>query len=174
MTIAEGTRRHAAERRRFVFTGRMALASLLAFFAVVMAVNAIMMTLALKTLPGTVADSAYAASQRYNADVAGARERDATGVTVEAALTRVGERDARVALTLAGPDGRTLFDADVVATLLRPLDRRQDRTVALARGASGAWLGAASDVAPGAYDLVIEARRGDALIYRSRNRVALP
>ena len=51
-------------------TGKVVLAILLGFFGTVMSVNALMMTLAITTLPGTEVDSAYAASLAYEREIA--------------------------------------------------------------------------------------------------------
>ena len=56
-----------------VLTGRAVLIWLVAFFAVVFGVNGLMMTLALKTMPGTEVDSSYQAGNAFNAETAAAR-----------------------------------------------------------------------------------------------------
>ena len=60
-------------------TGKVVLAVLVAFFGIVFGVNGLMMTLAIKTLPGTEVDSAYAASLAYEREIAAARGQDQRG-----------------------------------------------------------------------------------------------
>ena len=50
---------------------------------------------------------------------------------------------------------------------------RGDRVFALVERESGIYTGAAGDVAPGQWDLVIEAVRGNERVFLSRNRVVL-
>ncbi|WP_204268087.1 FixH family protein, partial [Escherichia coli] len=51
-------------------TGRFVLITTIAFFAVVITVNMVMMRLAITTLPGTEVDSAYSASLAYQNEIA--------------------------------------------------------------------------------------------------------
>mgnify|MGYP001068389893 CR=1 FL=1 len=55
--------------RPFRVTGRLVLAALIGFFLVVAGVNATMMTVAIRTMPGVDAMSAYETSQHFNAEI---------------------------------------------------------------------------------------------------------
>lgn len=155
-------------------TGRHIFLMFFAFFAFIAAVNAVMMTLAISTLPGTVTDSAYRANQRFNGELAAARAREAAGLKVEAHVERAENGAAAVSVAVADAEARPLAGLAVEARLVRPTDRRADHALTLSRGPGGLYLGAAEGVAPGAYDLVVEARRGDDLVYRSKDRILLP
>lgn len=61
------------------FTGWHMTALLVAGFAVVVAVNVTMATLATRSFGGTVVDNSYVASQRFNGWLAAARAQDALG-----------------------------------------------------------------------------------------------
>lgn len=155
-------------------TGRRIFLMFFAFFAFIAAVNAVMMTLAISTLPGTVTDSAYRSNQRFNGELAAARERQAAGLKVKAHVERAENGAAAVSVAVADAEARPLAGLAVEVRLVRPTDRRADHAFKLLRGPGGLYLGAAESVAPGAYDLVVEARRGDDLIYRSKDRILLP
>lgn len=57
-------------------TGRFVLITTIAFFAVVIGVNMVMMRLAITTLPGTEVDSAYSASLAYQGEIDAARQQN--------------------------------------------------------------------------------------------------
>ena len=155
-------------------TGRAVLAMMVGFFAVVATVNAVMIALAVDTLPGTVTDSAYRSSQRFNAELAAARTRAAGGMAAAAHVERLADGSARLDLTLRDGEGRAFGASDVVARLVRPLEPRADRSFSLSAAGAGRLAGTAQDVAQGAYDLVVEARDAGRLVFRSRDRVVLP
>lgn len=155
-------------------TGRAVLAMMIGFFSVIATVNAVMIALAVETLPGTVTDSAYRSSQRFNAELAAARTRAAGGAHAGAHVARSADGAARLDLTLRDADGRPMAVSDVVARLVRPLEPRADRPFVLAAAGEGRLAGSAADVARGAYDLVIEAHDKGRLVFRSRDRVVLP
>jgi nitrogen fixation protein FixH len=56
---------------------------------------------------------------------------------------------------------------------MRPTDQRADHVLSLQERDMGAYVGETADVAPGAWDIEIEAGRGAERLFRSRNRVAL-
>src|SRR3954463_3123017 len=69
-------------------TGRKVLFMLIAFFGVVIGVNAIMMKLAIQTLPGTEVDSAYSASLAYGHEIANAHDQNLRNWKVDAHIGR--------------------------------------------------------------------------------------
>jgi nitrogen fixation protein FixH len=168
MAHAETTRR---ERR---LTGRMVFLMFLAFFGVIVTVNALMLTLALDTMPGTTTASSYQASQRFNRDLAAARERDARGWAVEAHADRDPAGFAAVTISLRDPAGAPVEAVSVKARLEHPARRALDRPLDMARSGTGRYAGSAADVSAGAHDLVVEVSRDGEPLFRSRNRIMLP
>jgi len=174
--IASGSTRQKTDAAAGAFsplTGRMVLVCVLAFFGVVITVNVTMAVLAVRTLPGTEVDSSYQAGIGYNAEIAAAQRQDARHWRVAGHV----ERD---------PDGRTVVrveardDAGAPATglafsarLERPIDKGADRLVGLAEREAGTYGGEAADVAPGQWDLVLEAERAGDRVFLSRSRVVL-
>ena len=59
------------------------------------------------------------------------------------------------------------------AALERPTDKRADHRIALAELKTGLYGGKAADVAPGQWDLVLEAERGGERLFVSKTRVFL-
>lgn len=158
----------------FALTGVHVLAMFIAFFVVVGGVNAIMLTQALRTMPGLDARNGYDVSQRYNAEIAAAAVQEARGWKVE---TGVAFKDGETLVTsrLRDRDGRVLDGLAVTAALRHPSDRRRDRQIALDAVGDGSYRGVLQEMTPGAWDLVVEARShdGEARAYLSRRRIAL-
>ena len=96
-----------APRRPFELTGGMVAAMLVLFFGVIVSVNATIMTMALRTMPGVETRSAYEASQHFNEEIARQHERDARGWSAGAMLVRQGE-GATLAVTLVDRNGGAL------------------------------------------------------------------
>lgn len=99
-------------------TGGHVALMLIGFFAVVVAVNLLMATLATRTFGGTVVDSSYVASQRYNEWLKQGREQAALGWTLS---TSVGA-DGRLRVSVADA-GRPLGSAHITARIEHPLGR---------------------------------------------------
>jgi nitrogen fixation protein FixH len=159
------------ERR---LTGRAVFLGFLAFFAVVVTVNAVMLSLALDTMPGLTTDSSYRASQRFNSDLAAARLRDARGWKVEARVDRDASGIGAVTVSVREPEGAPVERVTVKAQVQHAARRANDRSFDVTRTGPGAYAGTAEGLVAGAHDLVVEVERDGETLYRSRNRVMLP
>lgn len=136
------------------FTGWHMTGIMVAFFGVVIAVNFLMASYAVKTFGGTVVDNSYVASQQFNTWLAQARTQRALGWSV--AVTADGDRRLRIAPT--GPQGM-LTTATVTATAAHPLGRVPARTLAFRRSDDGRFV-AVETLPPGRWLLRIEVRDG--------------
>lgn len=155
-------------------TGRMVLFYLVAFFAIVVGVNMVMMKLAIDTLPGTEVDSAYRASLAYKSEISAAHDQARRNWKVDAHVERSADGAAMVRLDARDANGTPLSGLKFSGRLERPTDKRIDRAVELAESGIGVYRGSAADVLPGQWDLVIEGEaRGGARLFLSRNRVIL-
>jgi nitrogen fixation protein FixH len=157
----------------FELKGGHVLAMIVAFFAVVVAVNATMMTVALRTMPGLDARNGYDPSQAYNREIAAARAQAARGWRADGQVSLRGEV-AHVAVALADREGQALPGAIVTARLKHPTDRRRDHEVALV-GRTTVFEGDAAGVSEGFWDFVIEVREtpGGPAHFVSRQRIRL-
>lgn len=116
------------------FNGRHMAAILVAFFAVVIAVNVLMARLATSTFGGVVVENSYVASQHFNRWLDEAQTERALGWS--ASLAR-GAGD-RVVMTLAGlPAGAV---PTVAAVARHPLGRMADRKLAFAAMGDGRFI----------------------------------
>ncbi|HLH96408.1 MAG TPA: FixH family protein [Xanthobacteraceae bacterium] len=153
-------------------TGRMVLACLVGFFAIVMAVNAVMMTAAVKTFAGLADDSPYLAGLAFEQEIVAARAQQALHWQVQGKIVWTEDGQARLELSARDANGSPLPGLTATATLVHPTDRSLDHDLAMTEVAAGQFRGETmSD--PGNWDLVIELARGGERQFRSRNRVVL-
>lgn len=166
--------RDKADGDGFTLKGSHVLSIFIAFFVVVGSVNAVMLSQALRTMPGLDARNGYDVSQRYNGEIAAAAAQDSRGWRAEAAVA-LDRGEAAVMVSLRDKAGAPIDRLVVTAALRHPSDRRRDRAVTLAAVGGGAYRASLPDMTAGAWDLVIEARpeSEEARAYLSRRRIAL-
>jgi nitrogen fixation protein FixH len=153
-------------------TGRMVLVTLIAFFAVIIGVNAFMAHEALSTFRGVEADSAYKAGQQFEQDVAAAKAQEAEHWQVDAKVTPAADGAVLLDVTARDASGEPLSSLTATALFARPTDRHLDRSMPVTADAPGHFHGAAV-VTAGQWDLILEfSREGDRL-FRSKNRVII-
>lgn len=107
------------------FTGRHMAMILVGFFAVVMAVNITMATLASRTFGGLVVDNSYVASQKFNGWLAQARAEQALDWTLDIKRGAGGKLDAALAQR-----GAALDAAHISLIARHPLGRAPERPIA--------------------------------------------
>lgn len=153
-------------------TGHHVLIILLAFFGIIIAVNVTMAKLAISTLPGTEVDSPYAASLAYEKEIAAAHDQDARKWRVDAHIERAG---GGTVLQVEARDkaGRPLTGLSFKGRFERPTDKRADLAVALDEVGIGVYRGRLDGIAPGQWDLVLEAGAKGQRMFLSKNRVLL-
>ncbi|MGV7214529.1 FixH family protein [Bradyrhizobium sp. UFLA05-112] len=154
-------------------TGTTVLIILVAFFGVVIGVNATMMKLAIATLPGTDVDSPYAAGLTYEREIAAARGQAERKWQVDAKIQRSADGGATVRIEARDATGRPVTGLKFSGRLERPTDKRADLSVELAEIGIGVYGGNATAVAPGQWDLVLEGDARGERMFTSRNRVIL-
>jgi nitrogen fixation protein FixH len=161
-------------RRTFEFRGWHALLLLAAFFALVASVNAVMLTLAIRTMPGLDARNGFDPSQRYNAEIKAAAAQEARGWRAEAGVV-LANGEAALSVAIVGRDGAPEGGLLTTASFRHPSDRRRDRAILLNALGDGRFAGRLREITPGAWDLVIEARptSGGDIVFASRRRIVL-
>jgi nitrogen fixation protein FixH len=136
------------------FTGWHMFAILLAFFGVVVSVNMVMATAAMRTFSGTVVDNSYVASQHFNTWLSEARAQERLGWT-----TRLGVDNGRHVTVTLSDRGAPLAGAEIEAVARHPLGRAPD--VSLHFQARGAGVYVSRGALPAGRWLVhFEVRRG--------------
>lgn len=106
------------------FTGRHMAAILIAFFAVVVAVNVTMARFASDTFGGTVVENSYVASQRYNLWLDRARTQQGLGWTPSIRA----DAGRRLAVSISAADG-LLIGANLTAVATHPLGAQPSRSL---------------------------------------------
>jgi nitrogen fixation protein FixH len=159
-------------KRPFRLEGRHVMILLIGFFAIVAASNAVMLTAAIKTMPGLDARNGYDPSQAYNGEIAAAQRQDREGYSASVSLVRSGDGiDAR--FTLASPSRRNI-DGDATLRLEHPSDRKRDIETTLQAQGNGVFSAHLAGVSAGARNLVIELRdAAGERIYRDQQRVMI-
>jgi nitrogen fixation protein FixH len=154
-------------------TGRMVLFCLLGFFAVVFAVNGVMIHEALSTFGGVETESAYQAGRKYEEDVAMARAQDARQWRVDAKVEPMPDGTARLDIVARDNAGHPLAGLDATAEFARPTDSRLDRRISVSESSAGRFRGGTEALPAGQWDLVIELSRHGDRLFRSVSRIVL-
>lgn len=159
---------------RGVLTGRKVFAMFCAFFGVIFTANAALVVAANGTWPGMETWSAYRAGQLYNSEAAAARAADARGWSLMLAAERQANGAARLVARAADRGGAALAARDLVGTLRRPLQQREDRALTFREEAPGLYVAHAEGVASGQWDLVVDVTEAGERTLRRQVRVVLP
>ncbi len=159
-------------RAPFRLSGRFVLFAMIGFFVVVAGVNAVMMTIAIRTMPGVDVKSAYETSQRFNQEIARMRAQAERGWHVDADLRRDGGAEV-VAVTFSDKSGQPVAGLSVDVRLEHPARRGSDRQLELPEVAPGRYLARLADLPSGAWTVALTARRDGAAIFDTRSRVIL-
>ena len=153
-------------------TGRHVLFSLLAFFGVVFAVNAVMVKAATSTFGGVETTSSYKAGLMFEQEVARAERQDDLHWQIGGKLARNRSGEAVLDISARDAKGVPLAGITAQARLVHPADERLDHVIALDRTGTGLFHGAA-EAQPGQWELIIDLYRGETRAFRSRSRVTL-
>jgi nitrogen fixation protein FixH len=156
-----------------VLTGRHVLFALIAFFAVVFGVNLVMMTLALRTMPGTQTRSAYEASQRFNHELDRIAAQDRRGWQVEIGLAALAG-GGPVAVEARDREGNVLSGLEAMAQFERPADARFDQRIMLTERGGGRYAGVPESLAPGQWLLTVTLAREGETLFVSRRKFQIP
>ena len=136
----------AAPRSREI-TGRTVLVCFVAFFALIAAVNAVMIRFAVTTFAGTETDSAYRAGLAYNGEEAAANMQDALRWTVDGTFARGASGEAVTSGMTCGAGAAIVSGAATGAAVAGGIAAAADG--AAATGARPAPVGTADEpVAP--------------------------
>ena len=153
-------------------TGRAVLLWIVGFFAVVFAVNGVLVQAATSTFRGIEVGSSYQAGLMFKQEVESAERQNALHWRVDGKLSRDGTGQAVLDIGAADAQGAPVTGLTAVAYLAHPADSRLDRTVELDKIAPGRFHGAVTAQA-GQWELTVDLSRGGDRLFRSRSRVTL-
>jgi nitrogen fixation protein FixH len=153
-------------------TGRAVLFWIVGFFAVVFAVNGVLVRAATSTFGGLETQSSYKAGLLFEDEVAKAERQQALQWQVDGKLARGRAGEAVLDIRVRDAQGAAVDGLTADAKLAHPADSKRDHVIHLSRAGAGAFRGA--DAAePGQWELIVDFYRGEARVYRSRSRVTL-
>ena len=153
--------------RGFVFTGWHMAGVMVLFFGTIITVNLIMAWNASHSWSGLVVQNTYVASQQFNGKVAEAKAFAASGI--EGSLTIEG---GRISYRVVDAKGEPVIADDVSATFKRPVDEREDFTLALEPVGPGLFV-AERDIMPGQWIIDIGTKRDGAKVFHQTVRTVV-
>jgi nitrogen fixation protein FixH len=156
----------------FRITGRFVLLAMVAFFGVVIGVNAIMARFAVATFGGVETGSSYKAGLEFKAEEDLAKAQADRHWSVDATVTSVSQGLARIDIRPRDAAGAPQAGLSLQLHLLHPTDARLDHTVAARETAPGVYSGTTA-AAPGQWKLQIAFSQAGERLFRSTSRVIL-
>lgn len=128
--------------------------------AVVIIVNAVMITLALDTFPGLETKDHYRKGLAYNEALEATKAQTERGWSMAPTLALGQERQGELRVAFADKVGQALEDLRVKAFLIRPTHEGHDFEVPLRHAGGGLYTGSLTVPLPGQWNLRVHARRG--------------
>jgi nitrogen fixation protein FixH len=153
------------------FTGRHMLLIMVAFFAVIIAVNVTMATLAGTSWTGFVVRNSYIASQEFNGKVEAAREQIALGWQADLVIA-----SGDATLTLKDAAGDTIALAEAALVFRSPASEARDRIVELSHSDStmaGGAMAATAWLADGLWVVEIDILTAAGRQWRETRRITI-
>lgn len=157
-----------SKRAPFTVKGWHVAVAMVAFFALIIAVNAVFLTQAYRTHPGQVAPKPYEAGLIYNAELERQRAQAALGWRAAAEARADG-----VTVVMQDRDGAPLRGLTVTATLQRPATEHGRSELTLTETAPGRYGGAKAGLS-GVWDTRIEARGDSGPAFIAERRLTWP
>jgi nitrogen fixation protein FixH len=136
------------------------MTALLAFFGVVIAVNAAFIVFAVRTFPGEDVRRSYLQGLRFNDTLEERRTQSELGWQAGAVLEE-GEAGVILEVTLRERDGAPLTGANLSGNLQWPTDAHLDRTLVFERAGAGRYISHLDDLSAGRWRLRARAQRDD-------------
>jgi nitrogen fixation protein FixH len=160
------------DKRTREVTGRTVLLSLIAFFAVVVAVNLVMLRAATSTFGGLETASSYRAGLQFGHELAAASAQDHLRWRVDGRVARNTAGEAAIEVSVHDARGGAPLGLVLEATLDHPTDARRDRHLTLTQVRPGLFRGAIA-AAAGQWDFIIDILRDNGRVFRSKSRLIL-
>ncbi len=153
-------------------TGRTVLFSLIGFFGVIIAVNAVMVKAATSTFGGVQTSSSYKAGLQFSKEIAAAERQAALNWRVEGKLIHDKAGEAILDIAVRDAKGQPVTGLAAAAHLEHPADSRRDHEVPLKLSGTGQFHGVTGAPA-GQWELIVDLERDGERVFRSRSRITL-
>jgi nitrogen fixation protein FixH len=147
-------------------------------FMVVLAVNIVMATSAVKTFSGLQTEQAYDKGLAYNEVLSQAKAQDKLGWSVDAQViphdpSNAQRHDADVTVSYTDKAGKPVTGLSVQAEIARPTLSGHDHKLDLVEKTAGQYVALAPLDLPGQWDISVIARQGETQ-YKFSQRVLVP
>ena len=153
-------------------TGRGVLIWFIGFFAVIFAVNAVMVKAATSTFGGVETTSSYKAGLKFKDEIAAAAKQAGLQWHVDGKLVHDKAGEAVLDIAVRDAAGKAVTGLAATALLAHPADARRDHEVPLGLVGTGQFHGVV--VAPaGQWELIIDLERDGERVFRSRSRAVM-
>lgn len=136
------------------FTGRHVIYCLLGFFGVIITVNAIFLTHAIRTFPGESMKKSYLQGLHYNEVLAERAEQSALGWRAELVRVNAEDEEGVIEVRLLDEADRPLRGLAVRGELRRLVHSRDDQKLAFTPMGDGAYRASADALASGVWSLI--------------------
>lgn len=139
----------------------------------VIAVNAVLITLAIGTFPGLQTEEYYRKGLAYNEALAAAEEQSRLGWQVTIEFRAQEDRAGELIVQATDRDGSALDGLQIEARLIRPTHEGYDRSVVLEEGGEGRYRRHLTVPLAGQWDVRVVASR-DGQRYQDTRRIMIP
>lgn len=146
--------------------------SFVGMLVVVAAVNAVMITVGIRTWPGLISDNYYRRGVEYNSHLEEIAQEAQLGWQVTTEADRSSTGDVTLLVEVRDANDLPLAAEQVTATLRRPTNTGQDQTRELRWHNAGRWSASFGELPSGQWDLELHVRAGDHR-HRSHERIFL-
>lgn len=162
-------------RREGSIDGRTVLLTFLGFFAVIFAVNGLLLYYAVATHSGVVAQEPYRKGLAYNDRIAADARQSELGWSFTIDATMAG----RITLLLADEQAKPVPGLVVAGSIGRPVSSHGERRLAFVEAEPGRYVAESGTLEPGNWQADVHAKRAtlstasDDPVYRARRRLWL-
>jgi nitrogen fixation protein FixH len=139
-------------------------------FLVVVAVNAIMITFAVRSFTGLTTTEPYTKGLRFNDQIRETEVYERLGWKIAARFRPAGARLGTIEIRLADRDGAAITGAVVNAEFSRPVEKGHDFTLTLRIAGNGRYVGNAEFPLAGIWDVKYRIERGGDML-KARDRL---
>lgn len=149
-------------KKPFRITGRHVLAGMVGFFLVIIAVNAVFITLAVRSFPGEKEEKSYLQGLHYNETLKARAAQAANGWTAEIRKAALVDDRAVIELTFKDQSGAPIYDLDITGVIARPADDDYDQEIVFTALGGGLYTAELTGMAAGAWALKARAEHRNA------------
>lgn len=144
------------------------------FFLVVFVVNAVFISLSMRTWTGLVTDGAYVKGLAFNQVLHAQHQQDALGwqIKLDSTGLSVGQ-EGELIVTISDRNGQPISKAEVKGLLFRPIQQAMDRSFVMSGQQPGQYKATVLIPLPGQWDVKLQAVVGSDS-YRYVHRIHLP